>query len=456
MGTRLALILYLATPLLIVAMLMWFIAESLKEQAARTGPSGAEPMAMTLPAEQPEDEGTVQPETLSQGFIIVVDDLQKLGSAESPIFIGTNHGNWHAGNPAFKMSPRSDGRWQMILDQPTEPGRMQFKFTRGNWETVEVSTENEQIANRVLPTIDPAEFADGRKPVFEFTIEKWADQLPGATQQRGIEDTSIALEVTGTAKRLQVVGGAGRAKGMVRDAVVWLPPGYETGEQSYPVLYMMDGQNVFMQQPGAPGEWHADETATELIEAGEVEPMIIVGVPHSAFSRADEYLPAELIEGVEPSADEFIAWLEHEVMPRVERSFRVKVGAEHTVIAGASFGGIFALHAASERPDLFGGAIVESPSVLSKDETMLKVFTADGFNWPANLYLGMGTNESGVSYDARQLNQRYQDAIERMAAAAAQSGQVRSFDLQITESVHNEPAWAERFPEALRHLYGRK
>lgn len=399
-------------------------------------------------------QNEVQPETLAQGFIIVVDDPGRLASESQPIHIGTNHGNWHPGNPEFRMTPRSDGKWQIILEKPAQPGRMQFKFTRGSWETVEMDAKGEQIENRVLPAIDAATYADGSRPIFEFSVPRWADQNPGAVQQRGVEDTTRALEVTGAARRLQVVGGAGRAAGMVRDAIVWLPPGYETSGRDYPVLYLMDGQNVFMQQPGTPGEWKADETATALIESGAIEPMIIVGVPHSGFSRADEYLPAELIDGVEPSADEFIGWLERTVMPRVERAFRVRTGPESTAIGGASFGGVFALYAAGKRPDLFGSAIVESPSVLSRSGYMMTLFAGGSFDWPEVVFLGMGTQEAGTTAEAQELNARYAQAARTLAGRAEAAGS--RVKLVLGEGhVHNEEAWAERFGAALTHLYGK-
>lgn len=400
---------------------------------------------------QPE---LVQPETLPQGFIIVVDDPGRLAAENQPIYIGTNHGNWHPGNPEFLMSPRSDGKWQLIVSKPEDPGRMQFKFTRGSWETVEVDTEGEQIENRVLPKVNPAAYADGVKPIFEFSVPKWADQNPGATQQRGVEDTSTPLEVTGTAKRLQLVGGAGRANSLVRDAIVWLPPGYESSDASYPVLYLMDGQHVFMPQPGAPGEWHADETATEFIESGAVNPFIIVAIPHSGFSRADEYLPAELIDGIQPSADEFIDWIELSVMPRVERAFRVKSGPANTSVGGASFGGVFALHAAGSRPDLFGSAIVESPSVLSRSGYMMQAFAAGDFDWPDTVFLGMGTNEAGTADEATDLNTRYVAAARRLTELAQADGS-RVMLVLGEGHVHNENAWAERFPAAIEHLFGR-
>lgn len=457
MRTRFALMIFLSLPLLIVALLMWFIAGSLAKQGAttRSTPGEAEPMSYVAPSQdQPEDEaGLIQPETLEQGFIIVVEDPGKKASASNPITIGTNHGNWNPGNPNWVMTPRSDGRWQIIVSKPTDPGRMQFKFTRGSWETVELANNSQQIDNRILPQVNPADYADGSRPIFEFVVPKWADEIPGATVRPGIEDPSTPIEVTGTAVRLQIPGGVGRGAGIVRDALVWLPAGYADSTDTYPVLYMMDGQNIFMEQPGTPGEWMADEAATELIEAGTIEPLIIVGVPHSGEGRADEYLHEALMTGIDPRADDFIAFLEGTVMPRVERAFRVKTGSANTAIGGASFGGVFAMHAASSRPDLFGAAIVESPSVLSGGEAMLAQFTAEGYNWPDTVFLGMGDQEAGTDDTAQGLNARYVVAA-RALTAAAEDAQSNAKLVIGTGHVHNENAWAERFPMALEHLYG--
>src|ERR1700749_2219038 len=62
---------------------------------------------------------------------------------------------------------------------------------------------------------------------------------------------------------------------------VWLPPGYvdSTPEQrTYPVLYMLDGQNLFDVCTSPFGhEWQIDETLPRLIKSGAIEPIIVVG-----------------------------------------------------------------------------------------------------------------------------------------------------------------------------------
>ena len=114
---------------------------------------------------------------------------------------------------------------------------------------------------------------------------------------------------------------------------------------------------------------------------------------------------------------------------------------------------MFSLYAASKRPDLFGSAIVESPSVLSRDGYMMTMFAAGGFNWPDRIFLGMGTNEAGTAEEAADLNDRYVKAAQKLEERAVESGVDIKFVLGAGQ-VHNESAWAERFQAALVHLYG--
>src|SRR5262245_31443549 len=76
-----------------------------------------------------------------------------------------------------------------------------------------------------------------------------------------------------------------------RTVVVYLPPGHDTSGQRYPVLYLHDGQNVFDQATAFGDEWRVDETAQQLITAGRIAPLIVVGVYNAGEHRVDEYTP---------------------------------------------------------------------------------------------------------------------------------------------------------------------
>jgi len=78
-----------------------------------------------------------------------------------------------------------------------------------------------------------------------------------------------------------------------RDIIVWLPPGYENSTESYPVLYMQDGQNLFDPSTSTFGiDWQLDETANRLIDDEEINPLIIVGI-YNTLNRTPEYTPGD-------------------------------------------------------------------------------------------------------------------------------------------------------------------
>ena len=74
--------------------------------------------------------------------------------------------------------------------------------------------------------------------------------------------------------------------GNERTIRVLLPAGYgDAGnkDRRYPVLYMLDGQNVFdaCLSDVSHHEWSVDETVQKLIADKKVPPMIVVGVDHA-------------------------------------------------------------------------------------------------------------------------------------------------------------------------------
>jgi enterochelin esterase-like enzyme len=88
-----------------------------------------------------------------------------------------------------------------------------------------------------------------------------------------------------------------------------------------------------------------------LLAAGKARPMIIV-MPNGSMPRATTQpatRPAQL-----PMADNrFTDELMNDVIPLVEKTFRVAVGAEHRALAGLSMGGGQTLRVLAARPEHF-------------------------------------------------------------------------------------------------------
>jgi pullulanase len=396
--------------------------------------------------------GMVQPESLPQGFIIVVDDTTKGASDASPIYLASSHNGWNPADPAMKLTRRSDMKWQIVLPKPTLDSRMAFKFARGaTWDLVEVDPDGKDIENRMLPAVDASKLGPGEKPVLEFAVPRWKDAKAAAP---GASDPYRPIKVSaGTLRRVEVTGGGGDGT-QTRDLLVWLPPGYDDAANAarrYPVLYMQDGQNLFEKHGAIPAEWGVDETAARLIEEKAIEPLIVVGIPHAGAARMSEYAPVAMMDGVPPTGKRYIEFLLKEVKPRVDALFRTNPDAASTGIGGSSLGAAIAIEAATEHPEVFGKVLAESTPMTNKDRALFRYFAAKK-TWPARIYFGMGgkelPNDPGTSAQLAASAQAFGELLKGKGF----TGETLKIVVD-PEAAHDEQAWAKRLPEALRFLF---
>lgn len=260
---------------------------------------------------------------------------------------------------------------------------------------------------------------------------------------------------TGTIESLGVV--ASRHVGP-RPVQVWLPPGYAEGASRHPVLYLHDGQNVF-DDAAAGAEWMVDETADRLVRAGTIEAPIVVAVD-STRDRILDYTPtrmrmpaertgtgrAELVGGGASAYGRFLA---EELKPLVDARWRTRTDAAGTAVGGASLGGLVSLALVLERPEVFGAALVVSPSLWWDDGWALRTVQALPVPAPRlpRLWIDMGDREGPGAMDAA-----------RALYEALRTHHPRAADLRFVadaEGSHDELSWASRVEGMLRFLYGR-
>lgn len=374
--------------------------------------------------------------------VVVLDEsgLVAEGEARPPLYLASSVNGW---NPAARRCDEiHPDRWVFLVDPRTIGDAFQFKFTRGGWDTVEVDSNLQDIANRRLPP-PRGEAAAPTTVEVRLVVEGFADQRQAQTP---------SSTVTGT---LEIFRFSSEVLGNERSIRVWLPPGYaEAKAERYPVFYLNDGQNLFDEATSFIGiEWGVDETATALIKAGEIPPLIVVGIDNGGAARAQEYNPpGTQFGGRQNHADRYMRFVIDELMPRINERYRTKTGPAHTGFGGSSFGGNITLYASMAHPGLFDRALIESPASWIGDGVLLRMARAHDGAWPQRVFVAMGDDEYGEDTRDRELVQLARDIGSALEGHGLDASRLR---LVIGPGAkHNEGAWAERLPLAMRFLWG--
>jgi predicted alpha/beta superfamily hydrolase len=234
-----------------------------------------------------------------------------------------------------------------------------------------------------------------------------------------------------------------------RDLVVYLPPGYDhQPERHFPILYLHDGQNLFDPSTSfIPGmDWNVGQTADQSINAGAVEPLLIVGIYNTGKQRIREYTPTRVPKLGGGRADRYARFLIEELKPFIEREYRTLSGPPKTGIGGSSLGGLVSLYLGLKLPHVFGKLAALSPSVWWNQQVMHRFAAAANVYPRPRIWLDIGTREGP----------RIVQDVERFRDQLLQKGWQLGRDLQyqrIEGGEHNEAAWARRVGPFLQFLY---
>jgi predicted alpha/beta superfamily hydrolase len=230
-----------------------------------------------------------------------------------------------------------------------------------------------------------------------------------------------------------------------RDLLVALPPGYERASRRYPVVYLQDGQNLFDPATSFAHDWRLVATLNQL--AGEGTEAIVVGIPNRGRRRRAEYSPfRDLLHGG-GGGDRYLAFVVETVKPLVDAAFRTLAGRSHTVIGGASLGGVISLYALYRHAGIFGAASVQSPALWFARRALLRFVARQPRPADSRIHLDSGTAEGTETLqDARELRELLLHA-----------GYAEGRDLSYVEEEgggHDELVWGRRFRDALPFLLG--
>lgn len=245
----------------------------------------------------------------------------------------------------------------------------------------------------------------------------------------------------------------------LRRRITVLPPRFRVPQGArgpVPVLYLNDGQNLIEPERAFGGRtWRVAETVNWLVTERMIPPLLVVGIDHGGLSRAREYLPVEDERnptGKRPLGRQYVEFITREVIPFIERTYPVARRVSARAFGGSSYGAMAALLTVLERPGTFGRLLIESPSLYVGGRLLLRK-ARRAPRWPARVYLGVGTAETGRDEIDRETveNVHALESILRDAGLGA-----KRLKVVVREgATHSEDAWAARLPEALAFLFGK-
>lgn len=238
-------------------------------------------------------------------------------------------------------------------------------------------------------------------------------------------------------------------------------PAHEENE-TLPVIYMTDGQNLFDIQKMSFACWNTCEAVKEERKSTG-KAAIIVGI-HSAndpAARGNELLPKSMgrlaeegglrpeeLEQSDPQGELFEDFVLNTVMPAVEKSYPVKTGRENTAFCGSSSGGLESFYIAMNNPDKFAAAGVFSPALMFYEKEDLENWVrtkaaAEGEKTFLYMYCG------GRDPVEKQILGSFNDVTAVLNDCyPAEKLKV----VEIPENVHNEASWAPIFKDLL-HVF---
>jgi predicted alpha/beta superfamily hydrolase len=255
-----------------------------------------------------------------------------------------------------------------------------------------------------------------------------------------------------------------------RNVDVWVPQDFDsTGKTRYSVLYMHDGQNLFMKGNAFGGvEWGIDETMDSLMRNNIIKRTIVVGIwntpkrfieynPEDAFKKLDSLnrnkLAAE--RGGNTLANIYLSFIFDELKPLIDSVFPTKPDMKNTYMMGSSMGGLISLYAFCKRSDQLKGVACISthwPVSLKENNSLIAKSYINYFsrNLPNpkqhKLYFDHGTTTLDAWYETYQLH---------MDSLCRESGYETPKDfmsLSFPGEPHNEIAWRKRAAIPLKFL----
>jgi enterochelin esterase-like enzyme len=248
----------------------------------------------------------------------------------------TLRGDWMEAAAPVKLEKDEKGVWTATVG-PLTPDFYSYSFTVDGVRTVD--PKNAMI-KQGLVSVDNMFLLPGSEAAFE-------DNKP--VPHGEIREVWYQSSTLGTQRRMHI----------------YFPPGYDDRKDRYPVFYLLHGGGD--EDSGWSTIGRAGFIIDNLLADKKATPMIVV-MPNGSMPRSTNLPPATPGSPPDPTVtaalqERFTNELMKDVIPFVEKNYRVVAGRENRAIAGLSMGGGQTTRVITSNPDQFAYVGVWSAGV---------------------------------------------------------------------------------------------
>ncbi|MFT4032123.1 MAG: alpha/beta hydrolase-fold protein [Siphonobacter sp.] len=340
--------------------------------------------------------------------------LATLSIDDRPVYVTGTFANWLPDLPEFRMRQTRKGTYELTLPNWVHLP-FEYKYTRGSWQTAELTVNGENAPNRTMLRLRATDF-----------VPHWQDNGVAIAQELMpdvIVWPSFSMRPFRRKRRVSIL----------------LPAGYAQGNQRYPVMYFQDAQNLYG-GGSIYGDWALDRKMAIRAMQNRT-PFIAVCIDHGDSFRSREYNPYENRWLGKAEGHLYLRFLTETLKPRIDREFRTLPDRLHTGIGGSSMGGLISLAGLFYQANRFGKGLVFSPSLWVSRQLYADASQSSP-PFPTQLYLYAGGQES----------QGMDAAAKRMATVL----KARPYDVLFStnpQGQHSEATWSKELPKALAWLW---
>ncbi len=340
---------------------------------------------------------------------------------DRPVFVAGNFNQWLPDEARFRL--QRVGYMTYEFQFPADfrlPQPLEYKYTRGSWADAELAADGKIPANRI--STRSTGLRRDHVPHWRLGGESFDSRL---YPQIHVSPDEFWLPALGRHRRFRVL----------------LPADYDQQpERHYPVLYLLDGQNLMGGGAGF-GDWGLERRLAILKARGRGD-LIVVALDHGDEFRKSEFNPYNHRWLGPGEGRAFVQALTDTLKPYLDRTYRTRPEREATGIGGSSLGGLLSLYAGLTAWRTFGRVLVFSPSL-----------------WVSGRIFGEAERlpDSAQSrfylYGGGKEGMQLKPALQRLEGIFSARPGTQTKLVYDARGRHQEDFWGREFPKAVEWLF---